>query len=293
HWVETEQKESRRRWRNHRLHGFTRAPQGRKLLATLAGLGADILATMLASMVGYATAIFVSNTGQGMSLFAMLFLAAFFAAEILIAISRAAFGIRRPVLRTIPMGTPTASYWHRWFSAIISTTGYTLLLIVPAVQSVLTPAVGRLLGLVLMLVIYLYAVTAIWSRRHNVRDNLLQYADNAETSTVLGTLVRIMARIWHWLLLVYLTVLFVVSQTQQQAALSFMAAATLQTAVALALGALAIVGISSLTNKRVILSGDWHRTLPSFEDRINTYAPFFLRGLRLLVVIAVALAIVD
>lgn len=292
-WVSQQHSEAPRRWHSPRLRGLTQAPHGRRLLASLTGLAVEFVVIFLASVAGYATAIFVSSTGQGMSLFAMLFLAAFFAAELLIAVSRMVFGIRRPALRLIPMGDTTANYWHRWFSLIVSTTGYTLLLVVPVVQTVLTPSVGRLLGLILMLVIFLYAISVIWAERHKVRDNLLHYAETSEASTVLGTLIRIVARIWHWLLLVYLTVLFVVSQTEQQAALSFMAAATLQTAVALAVGALLIAGISSLTSRRFQLAGDWHRTLPSLEDRINTYAPIFLRGLRLLVIVLVALTIID
>ncbi len=287
------QRRHRHHRRSQRLQQLASGHRSRMLIATIAGLALEVVVSLLASLAGYAALIALSGSGSGVSLFAMLFLTAFFAIEVLKALSRAVFGVRDERLRLVPVQNVTAQYWHRWLSAIISMTGYTLLLLVPMVQTVLTPSVGRVLGLLLMLLIYLYAVSVIWTKRHSVRDSLLHLADGPDASAVLGTLTRILARIWHWLVLVYFTVLLVVSQTDQQAALSFMAGATLQSAVAIAVGAVLVVGLSTLTARRLTLGGHWHKALPSFETRINTYIPVFLRGVRLIIVLAVILTVFD
>lgn len=264
---------------------------GRKLLAVIVALLLDVGASLLAGMAGYAAVIAVTS-GSAASLFAMQFLTAFVSVEAVKAVSRGVFATRYDRLRLLPISSETAHYWNRWLAIIISITGYSLLLIVPVTQTLLTPSVGHILGLLLMLAVYLYAVRVVWNKRHVVRDGLVRQAERSN-APVFGTLTRILARIWHWLVLVYFTVLFIVSQTDQQDALGFMGAATAQSVIAVLIGAALIMGVTSLATRHIHLPAHWNQGLPSLETRLNAYVPTFLRGLRLLIAIVVALIVLD
>lgn len=275
-----------------RLRNLAANTQGRKLVSVLVALGTDIAAVLLAGLAGYATVIAFTDKGTAVSLFAMQFLTAFVAVEIVKALSRAVFSTRYERLRLLPINAETAQYWHRWLATLITLTGYSLLLIVPVTETILTPSVGNLIGLLLMLAVYLYAVSIVWGKRHAVRDGLTHHAERS-TAPVSSMLTLILARLWHWLAIIYFTVLFVVSQIDQQDALSFMARATVQSILAILAGAVIIMGITSLSARRVHLPERWRHSLPSLEFRINTYIPAMLRGLRLLTTIAITLVVLD
>src|SRR5699024_2464475 len=146
--------------------------------------------------------------------------------------------------------------------------------------------------LVLMLLVYVYAISVIWNKRVTVRNHLLELAQKTE-APLLGTFLRVLARLWHWLLITYCTVLFIVSQTEQQEALTFMAYATLRTLITLLVGALLIGGLSTLTHKRIRIPTDWVIAPPSFEARLNTYIPLFLKSLRAIIFLTMTLLILD
>jgi len=292
-WVKRERQPHPRSGRRaRRRRPITSQESGRRLVGTLLAFLVDVLVSVFATLAGYATVIVLSHEDSDLSLFSMLFLTAFIVVEVLKSLARAAFSPKREHLRLHVMTTPTSKYWYRWLCVIFSTTGYTLLVIVPIIQAVLTPAVGRLLGLILMLLVYIYAISVIWNRRLTVRNHLLEIAQKTEAQ-VLGTFLRVLARLWHWLLITYFTVLFIVSQTEQQEALTFMAYATLKTLVTLLVGALLIGGVSTLTHKRIQLATDWAIAPPSFEARLNTYIPLFLKSLRAIIFLTMALMILD
>jgi small-conductance mechanosensitive channel len=265
---------------------------GRKLLAVIGAFVIDIAATLLAALAAYGVVIAFTDSGMPVSLFAMQFLTAFVLVEVVKAISRGIFATHYEHLRLLPLSEEVAGYWNRWLIVLITITGYSLLVIVPVVQALLTPGVGQLLGLVLMATVYLYAISVVWQNRKQVSAGLREYAERS-SATVFGTLIRVLARIWHWVLLAYLTVLFVVSQADQQDALSFMAHATIQSAVAILIGALLAAVLSSLLARRIQLPDNWRRSLPLVEERINAYVPALIKCLRLLILIVVTLVVLD
>lgn len=266
--------------------------RGRKLIGVLMALLIDLAASLLAALAGYASVIAFTKYGASPYLFAMQFLTAFVMVEIGKALARAVFATRYERLRLLPVSQDVAQYWSRWLITIISVTGYSMLIVVPVVQAILTRAVGNLLGLLLMLAVYLYAVNVVWKNRQTVRSGLTHAAERASTA-VFGTLILVLARIWHWLILTYLTVLFVVSQTQQQQALNFMGKATAQSLIAVLIGGILIATGSAFANRRIKLPENWHRSLPSLESRLNAYIPAFMQGLRLLVFILTTLVVLD
>lgn len=294
-WIKKENRPTHRPDGTRRLNGLrqlTAYTKGRKLLGALVALVVDLAASLLAATAAYAAVIAFTSPGTAVSLFSMQFLTAFLMIEAIKAISRGIFATRFEHLRLIPISSEAAQYWNRWVAVIITITGYSLLVVVPVVQTLLTPSVGDLLGLVLMIAVYLYAINVVWTRRNTVRTGLTNLAERS-TTAVFGTLLRIFARIWHWLALSYLTVLFIVSQTRQQEALSFMGKATAQSLIAVLLGAIAITGVSSLVARRIQLPDHWTRMLPSLETRLNAYVPALLKGLRFLILILVTLIVLD
>ena len=297
-WITKESHTAQHPHKNHTarrhpsLRNITGFTKGRKLLGVLLALALDLAASLLAALAGYLAVIVLTQQGASVSLFSMQFLTAFVMIEAAKAVARGVFATRHEHLRLLPVTAETAQYWNRWLVIVITITGYSLLVIVPVVQTLLTPAVGDLLGLLLMIAVYLYAVRVVWSKRNAVRIGLNEYADRS-TTAVFGTLIRIVARIWHWLILTYLTILFVVSQTRQSEALSFMGKATVQSLAAILLGAILATLISTLALRRVTLPEQWNRMLPSLESRLNAYIPAILKGLRFLILILVTLVVLD
>lgn len=273
-------------------HGKRHLALNRKLLGVSAALVVDLAATLLAALAGYvAAAISSDQTANAMS-FAFQFLTAFVMIEVAKALSRGVFATRYEHLRLLPLSRETAHYWNRWLSLLISLTGYCLLVVVPITQAVLLPSLGRLLGLVIMLGVYIYGVRVVWSNRNTVRAGLIEWARNS-SAAVFGTLIRIFARLWHLLAMAYLTVLLVASQADQQQALSFMVGATVQSAIAIVLGALAAAALTALLTRHIAVPEHWGKALPLLEARINSYVPAALKGLRLLILILVALVVLD
>lgn len=274
------------------LRRFASIAPGRKLLGVLAALVIDIAATVLAALVAYIAVLMLAEHTPGTSKFALQFLTAFVLVEVVKALSRGIFATRYPKLRLLPMSSPTAIYWNQWLTLLIALTGYGLLLVVPVADALFPPAVGRLLGFLIMLYVYVHAVRVIWKNRRAIRAGLVRQAEQS-SAAVFGTLIRVLARTWHFIALAYFTALFVVSQTDQQQALSFMARATVQSLAAILLGLLASVAVSSLLARRIRLPDEWRKALPLLEDRLNAYVPALLKSIRLLILVLVALVVLD
>lgn len=278
--------------RTGRLRRLTALAPGRKLLGVLAALVIDLAATLLAALAAYVAVLALAGAVPGQSLFAVQFLTAFVLVESVKALSRGVFATRYPKLRLLPLSSPTAGYWNRWLAVLISLTGYGLLLVVPVADALFPRAVGRLLGLLIMLFVYIHAMRVVWKNRRAVRDGLMHQAEQS-SAAVFGTLTRVLARTWHFIALAYFTTLFVVSQIHQQEALAFMAGATVQSLAAILLGLLASAILSSLLARRIHLPDDWRRVLPLLEDRLNAYVPALLKSLRLLILLLATLVVLD
>ena len=274
------------------LRRYTSMPLSRKLLGVLAALAIDIAVSLAAAVAGYAAVVAISGGQPGASVFAMQFLTAFVMIEVAKALVRGVFSTRYDRLRLLPMSAEAAVYWNGWLEKLIDFTGYGLLVLVPLANALFLPSVGKLLGLLIMSGIYVYAVRVVWKNRRRVRDALIERADDA-SAAVFGTLIRVLARTWHLIALAYFTVLLVVSQTDQQQALSFMALATGQSLAAIAVGMLLAAALSSLLARRIAIPEEWRKALPLLEVRINAYVPALLKGLRLLILFVVALVVLD
>lgn len=264
----------------------------RKLLGALLALVVDVAATVLAALAGYAVAAAIAERAWSSGTFAFQFLTAFVLIEVVKSVSRAVFSTRYENLRLLPMQPKTAAYWNRWITLLIALTGYCLLVVVPVGQAVLAPSIGRLIGLVIMLCVYVTALRVVWSQKDAVRAGLMQRAEAAEMA-VFGTLLRTLARTWHWLAFAYFTVLLVASQAEQAAALAFMMSATVQSVIGIMAGTLLSAVLLRLESQPLKLPENWNQSFPLLERRVNGYKDPTLRGMRLAVSVVVLLVVLD
>ncbi|WP_227875779.1 mechanosensitive ion channel domain-containing protein [Kushneria konosiri] len=260
--------------------------------AVLGALLIDVVVILLAGAVGYVISLFFAGEAGEIGRAESLFINAFVIVEIVKALIRMVFSTRYDSLRLFAMSSETASYWNRWLARLVGITGYGLMVAVPMVNAMLSPAVGQILSLLIMIGVYIYAVRVILKNRKTLRDNLNGRADESNFA-FFSTLLRILGRVWHLFALAYFTVLLVVSQLQPAEALPFMAHATVQTLLAVGVGILISSLLTIALSRRIHLSEGLRERLPQLEARINSYVPKALRGLRILLGIFVVLTVLD
>jgi len=265
--------------------------RSRRMMAIIAALACDAALVVLAVAVGsFAASALAASTR--VSLLERAFLNAFLYVELVKVMVRMVFSPRFPGLRLVDASDDSARYWNRWVSNLVGVTGYSIMIVEPLTAALLSPAIGKLFGLVVMLSVYVYALRRIWARRTTVRERLLRW-ERRFTTAFMSTLVGVFARTWHALAIGYFTALFVTSQLDPMAALPFMAGATLQTVGAVATGVLLSGLLSLLLSRRVQLSDTMRARLPMLEVRVNAYVPILLRSCRMLVILCVALIVLD
>ncbi|MFF7395682.1 mechanosensitive ion channel domain-containing protein [Achromobacter sp. NPDC008082] len=273
-----------------------RGPASMRVLARRAGaiIGAvaiDAGVVLLAAMAGGAAALW-STPGRGtLDALAAVFLQAFVAVEIVKVVIRTVFAVRHPHLRLLPMNDELAKYWNAWLVRVVAAAGYGTLLIDPVVSAALSPALGRLASMIIMLAVYVYAVRVIWQNRHSVRDRLNRHA--ATAATFMGSRLHFLSRIWHVLGIAYFTILLIVSQIDPLNALPFMARATAQTLLVIGVGSLLILLLNTVLAKPIRLSDDLRRRLPLLEARVNAYVPAILKVIGWIIRVVVVLLILD
>jgi len=263
----------------------------RRAGAIIGAVVIDALVVLLAAAAAYAAGVRGGPDGVAVDPLVAVFLKAFLAVEITKVLVRTVFSTRYPHLRLLPMSDEMARYWNRWLIVLVMAAGYGTMLVDPVLAAALSPALGRLAALVIMLGVYVYAVGVIWRNRQRVREKL-EHSGSRRT-TFLGTSPRLLARVWHWLGIGYFTVLLVVSQIDPANALPFMVAATLQTLLATGVGSLAIVLLNALLAKPVRVSDELRARLPMLENRLNSYVPATIRFAGWVVRIVVVLLVLD
>lgn len=264
----------------------------RFLVALIGALLIDIGVIALAGVVGYSVGVWGAGGRGNLAVLDSMFVNAFLAVEIAKALVRTVFATRYQNLRLLPMNDEIATYWNAWLAHLISWTGYGILIAVPLLKAMFSAAIGQLIGLLLMLGVYIYAVRVIWRNRKLLRERLERRADLASTA-FFSTLIRMLARIWHLLAMGYFTVLLVVSQIAPESALPFMAKATGQSLVAIAVGLILSALMSIVLAQRIRLSDSMRTRLPMLERRVNAYVPATIKALRTLILVCVVLVVLD
>ncbi|MGB3432633.1 mechanosensitive ion channel domain-containing protein [Achromobacter sp.] len=272
------------------------APASMRVLSRRAGaivgaLAIDAGVVLLAAMAGGAAALWGTPGRGSLDSLAAVFLRAFVSVEIVKVLIRTVFAVKHPHLRLLPMTDDNAKYWNAWLLRIATAAGYGTLLVDPVVSASLSPALGRLANLLIMLAVYVYAVRVIWRNRQSVREHLDRRAAGA--TTFMGSRLHILARVWHVLGIGYFTILLVVSQVDPTNALPFMARATAQTLLVIGVGSLLILLLNAVLAKPIRLPDDLRKRLPLLEARVNAYVPATLKLVGLIIRIVLVLLVLD
>ncbi|MCP1401423.1 mechanosensitive ion channel domain-containing protein [Achromobacter insolitus] len=263
----------------------------RRVGAIVGAVAIDAGVVVLAAMAGGAAALWGTPGRGALDALAAIFLRAFVSVEIVKVLIRTVFAVRHPHLRLLPMSDDLAAYWANWLLRIATAAGYGTLLIDPVVSASLSPALGRLANLLIMLAVYVYAVRVIWRNRQSVRERLDRRA--ASATTFMGSRLHFLSRVWHVLGIGYFTILLVVSQVDPINALPFMARATGQTLLVIGVGSLLILLLNTVLAKPIRLPADLRRRLPLLEARVNAYVPATLKLFGLIIRVVLVLLVLD
>lgn len=263
-----------------------------RISAISLALVVDIAVVLLACVAGYAVGLYAVGDQGSIGTRESLFINAFAMIEIFKALIRMVLPSRYEGLRLFPISAEVAAWWSkrlRWFAGFI---GYGLLVLVPILNVELGRGLGAMVNLLIMLVAYIYALTVILRNRSVLRQRFEAQAEQT-SAAVFGVLLRVAAKLWHVVAIIYFTVLFLVSQLRPEEALPFMVKATFQTLLAVAIGAALSLALGALIGRRIRIGNRLRQRMPQIEDRVNLYVPGALKVIRILIFLVVALVVLD
>nr|WP_189467023.1 mechanosensitive channel protein [Halomonas qijiaojingensis] len=274
------------------LQGTGLTPILRLVIAVVAAAVIDVVIVALAYVGGNLIATFaIGETGE-LSTRASLFLNAFLVIELLKAAIRMLFASRYDGLRLLPISASDASYWNRWIARLIGLVGYGLLVVVPLINFYVSPALGQGIGTLIMIGAFVYAVAVVIKNRLKVRRAIEAKAEMA-TMNASRLSLRLFARIWHWLAILYFLMVLVVTLTRPEDALPFVMLATLKTLITIGVGVLLSSLLTQTIGRRITLPEDLRHKLPKLEQRLNSYIPNALRVIRAIILVIVVMLVLS
>ncbi|MGO4743708.1 mechanosensitive channel protein [Serratia quinivorans] len=259
--------------------------------AILGAFAIDLLVLLLALAAGNLFARHVHADSATILRLQTLFLGAFAVIEFFKAVLRLIFAPNFDYLRPFAFTDAVAQYWNKrlaWLSGLI---GYGLMVVVPVVATQISYPAAAAANLVIMLALTLYALALILRNRKPIQQqiNLLAERSMAFFSIIL----RGLGHVWHLLAIAYFLALFVLSQFDIGNSLSFMMTATVKSLLVIGVGALLSGMLTRWIFRRISLPDDVNQRYPMLERRINSYIPNGLKILRVMVVLAVMLLLLD
>lgn len=264
----------------------------RQSMAVLWSALVDFLVIVLAYVGGFLVALFILGDPGEMDTRESLFLNAFLVIEVFKALLRVVFASRDDGLRVLPVTGEQAAYWNAWLARLSGFIGYGILLVVPIINFNLSPALGRVAALVIMVLAFLYAVVIIMQNKQLLTDRLQAQARRAElgfTRLLLGML----ARSWYALAILYFAALVLVTVARPEDALPFMLAASLQTLVAVGGGIFVSLVLSQFITRGFRVPEETRQRFPMLENRLNSFLPTLMKVIRLMILVVVAGLVMD
>ena len=249
----------------------------------------DALIIVLAWAGGYAFALYIGEAG-GMDFRQSLFLNAFLLVELVKVALRGVLAPNFGKLRFTPMSDETAAYWYFWSSRLVSLLGYGILLVVPIVNAAVSFAFGRSVAVLIVVTALLIAILIVLQNRAPVAE-ALRARNVRDPEDIIGRIEAFFAGFWHWLAIAYLVTLFVVWTARPADAMQFMLLATLNSVFAVVVGVVIMALISRAITGGMRLPADVRQSMPLLEERLNAFVPSILKVLRVLVALAVLIAI--
>ncbi|WP_119165122.1 mechanosensitive ion channel domain-containing protein [Algihabitans albus] len=262
-----------------------------RILLLLGRALVDVLVILIAWGGGYGLALVLGDDGR-MDINQSLFLNAFLLIEMSKVVLRVILSPRHGSLRLTGMSDETANYWYFWLSRLIGLLGYGLLLVVPLVSATLGWTVGNSLKVLIALAATLIAIAVILQNRASLRGALEAKAERLN-GDLTARVLSFLGRVWHLVAVAYVLTLFGIWLARPFDALSFMLTATLESAVAVIVGVIVVALLTRAISGGLHLPDDLKRNLPLLERRLNAFVPGILKVVRVLVMIAVLIAIAE
>ena len=252
----------------------------------------DLLVVVLAWVGGYLVALFAIGDMGEMDARESLFLNAFLLIEVFKVALRTLFASRDDSLRLLPIPAEDAAYWNAWLARLSGFIGYGVLLVVPMINFNISPALGRMVTLVIMGLAFVYALAVIMQNRDQVSAALQARANRADMA-VSRVALGMLARSWHLLAIGYVGALGIVTLLRPETALPAMLSATVQTLAAIGIGAFASLVLTRVISRQLVLPEETRQRFPMLENRLNGFVPRALRTMRLLIIGVVSLVVIN
>jgi small-conductance mechanosensitive channel len=275
--------------------GFARRADGTRLFKrirfiSVSTLG-DVGTVLLAWAAGYAFAL---NVGQGgrITLDQSLFLNAFLIVQLAKVATRTVLAPRWSALRIVPIEDTTAAYWYFWLSRLLSLIGYTLLFVAPILVTSVSEPAADVVRTIILFTALLISIAIVLQNRDKVRGWLMARAGDRKKNAF-GKSLSMFARLWHFLAIAYLLVVFALWLADGNNALPFVLAATAKSAVAIVVGLIVNTLIYRLAAVGMWLPADIKERLPLLEARLDAFVPNVMRVVRLFVAVAVILTMLQ
>ncbi|WP_228028564.1 mechanosensitive ion channel domain-containing protein [Donghicola mangrovi] len=239
----------------------------------------DVLVVLVSWLTGYILALTVFGEFGQIGIRQTLYLNAFLVVELIKVVVRLVFSPTTSSLRMFPLDDPTARYISRRLNLLIGLLGYGQLLVVPVINQDVSYMTGRAVTLVLALLVLGIIVATVLRNRSNVASYLLgQDEDRAPRGAA-----RVLARNWHWPVLLYLAGVFLIVMTRSNAVVFDTFVNTAQVALVVLLGMLASGWLTHMVRHGIHLPDSWNARLPLLQTRLNSFVPKIMAGLRVLI----------
>lgn len=274
------------------MKGDGRSHLLRVIVAVILAAIVDVVVVVLAYVGGNLVATFLVGESGSLNTRFSLFLNAFLMIELFKCALRVLFSSSHEGLRLVPIEAGQARYCNRFLATLAGFIGYGMLVVVPIVNANLSIAFGKAIGVLIMLIALLAAISVILKKRAPVRDLIMARSEKA-TMSLSRSALRLFARVWFIIALLYALMVFGVTLLHPETALPFVLIATLKTILYIGIGMLVSGLLAQLIGQRIDLGDSMRARLPLLEARLNSYIPTFLKIIRAIILIAVVMYILD
>lgn len=264
-----------------------------RLLGAVGAAAIDGGSVVLAWAIGYVLALSVIGGNAGrMGINQSLLLNAFLVVEMSKLVVRAVLVPRHSALRLLPVSDSNAAYWSFWLARVISLVGYTFMFVSPVIAANLSLGAANAVQALVMLTAVVIGIIIVLQNKLDVRHWLNELAHKREKDG-LGQLFMLVGQFWHLVAIGYLLALLVVWFANPERALPFMIAATIQSLIAIVIGAVIVGFVGRFVGVGLRLPGDIKARLPLLEARLHAFVPRVMQVVRWVVIAGVVAAILQ
>lgn len=187
-------------------------------------------------------------------------------------------------LSLLPIKPEQAKFWMRRSSRLIRVLGYGLMWLLPVTAHHFGGDAARVVMWLLAVLGLIYALHTVFTQRLVLRNALSSLAEK-HSSGMFSWLLNALAHSWHWLAALYIGMVFLVGVTRPSDALPLIVKGTGFTLL-IVLGAMLLSAtVVQMIGVEVRLKETHRKRVPMLEQRLNTYLPWIVRAIRLVIVL--------